>query len=355
MVPRRAGRPRLPDGRVLHVPSPPRRLRVVARRQVAAQARLSRRRPARRDVRRQRLDPAPVARAAVLHRRVADRRGEHARPPRSRAARSGRGSGDARGGKGGQPRRLPDGRALLRRDRFAQRGPVGRCHELRRVRDPRPLVVPRRRAPTGGPGGGPGRPADHRRARRRPRRLPRGHPVGGGRLPVRPPRQPRHGAPALAARRHRERSSGPRSASGVRRRARAPVRRRGGPRGRERRGRAADDAVGRGRLGPRAAGLRARARAAPHPVAGPPVGRVPGARGRRGLAGVPARHGRRAGDRRGRARAGGTRRGHPRRRPRGGGRRDGLRRGDQRGAGDGRGRPLQLPAMDAGAAIWTTA
>ena len=82
--------PASPTGRLLHVPSAPRRLRVVARRQVAAQARLPRRRPARRDVRRQRRDPAPVARAAVLDRRLADRRREHARPPGSRAARSGR-------------------------------------------------------------------------------------------------------------------------------------------------------------------------------------------------------------------------------------------------------------------------
>ena len=103
--------------------------------------------PARRDVRRPRRDPAPLARAAVLDRRLADRRREHARPPGSGPARARRRARDARGGEGDEPRRLPDGRALLRRDGLAQRRPVGRGDELRGVHDARPVLVHGRAAP----------------------------------------------------------------------------------------------------------------------------------------------------------------------------------------------------------------
>ena len=171
--------PSAPDRRLLHVPHAARRLRVVAGRQVAAQARLPRRRAARGDVRGPGRDPAPLARAAVLGRRLADRRGEHAGPPGPGPARAGGRPRDARGRQGREPRRVPDGRALLRRDRRAQRRPVGRRHELRGVHQARPRVAERRRAPQRG--------VRHRRRRRGPddrrdgrlaRRLPSGRSRG---------------------------------------------------------------------------------------------------------------------------------------------------------------------------------
>ena len=86
LVRRRAGRPVGADRRLLHVPLAARRLRVVAGREVAAQARLPRRRAARGDVRGPGRDPAPLARAAVLGRRLAHRRGQHARAARARSS-----------------------------------------------------------------------------------------------------------------------------------------------------------------------------------------------------------------------------------------------------------------------------
>ena len=305
LVRRRAGRPVGADRRLLHVPLAARRLRVVAGREVAAQARLPRRRAARGDVRGPGRDPAPLARAAVLGRRLAHRRGQHAGPPGPGPARAGGRPRDARRRQGREPRRVPDGRALLRRDRRAQRRPVGRRHELRGVHQPGPRVAERRRAPQRGLRHGRRRRGpDHRRDGRLARRLPRRDPVGGGPLPVRPARQPRHAAGPVRGRRPGRLRAAFGLLFGY---VGVPGFLYGdevGLQGEE--GNASRLAMpwNEEALGPRPPRVHPRPRQVPRPVPCPPGRRVPGPRDRRRLARLPARHGRRAGDRDRRARPG---------------------------------------------------
>ena len=255
-------------------------------------------------------DPPSLARAAVLGRRLADRRREHARPPGPDPARARRRPRDARGGQGDEPRRLPDGRALLRRDGLARRRPVGRGHELRRVHDAGPRLV--HGAPvTACPAGEAVRDA----------------PLTTDEL-VASLAAFRAAVPWAVARcqydllgshdtaRVRTRLGGDPAASAPRSGCCSPTSACPGSCTATRSGLegANGDAARRtmpwdeADLGPRAAGVHAQrwcgfgrgSRALQ-------VGRLPGPRGRRGQAGLPARHGRRAGDRGRVARGPGTR------------------------------------------------
>ena len=113
--------------------------------------------------------------------------------------------------------------------------------------------------------------------------LPRRDPVGGGPLPVRPARQPRHAPGPVRGRRPGPAAGGVRAAVRLRRRARVPVRRRGRARGRGGQREPPRDAVERGGLGPRPSRVRPRPGQVPRPVPGPPGRRLPGPRDRRRL------------------------------------------------------------------------
>jgi len=99
-------------------------------------------------------------------------------------------------------------------------------------------------------------------------------------------------------------AGGVRAAVRLRRGARVPVRRRGRAPGRRGQREPPRDAVERGGLGPRPPRVHPRSRQVARPVPRPPGRRLPGPRDRHRFARLPARHGRRAGDRRRRARPG---------------------------------------------------
>ena len=147
VVPGRPVRSGRRDRGLLHLPRAAGRLRVVARSRLAAQAGLSQPRPAGGDVRRPGRDPAALDATPLLRRRLAHRRREHARAARTGPARGGGGTRHAPGDQGGGPRRVPDRRAFVRRDRAARRRPMGRGDELRGVPVAGPRLARRHRAP----------------------------------------------------------------------------------------------------------------------------------------------------------------------------------------------------------------